>query len=135
MTTVYVGAVAYRTRFTAFIHIIPIRTAILALETIYFNIHFNLSPFGKWHDLPPKPRILLKTGSMYLLFIAADPFKPVPWDLVNEWARVMENMIALGGFAGFYTANFQRLVGEHVVEYWVMAGVGDPNPVAAAAAA
>ncbi|KAL8887378.1 MAG: hypothetical protein Q9215_005040 [Flavoplaca cf. flavocitrina] len=134
MTTVQVGAVAYRTRFTAFIHIIPIRTAILALETIYFNIHFNLSPFGKWHNLPPRPRILLKIGAMYLLFIAADPFKPVPWDLINEWARVMENMIALGGFAGFYTASFQRLVGEHVVEYWVQAGVGNPAPIAAAAA-
>ena len=134
MTTVQVGAIAYRTRFTAFTQILPIKTAILALEAIYFDIHFNLSSFGKWYNLPPKPRILLKTGAMYLLFTAADPFNPVPWDLVNEWARVMENMIALGGFAGFYTVNFQRLVGEHVVEYFVEAGIGDPAPLAAGAA-
>lgn len=71
---------------------------------------------------------------MYLLFVAADPSMTVPWALVKEWARIMERMIDLGGFVGFYTASFQRLVGEHIVDYWVTTGVGSPELMAAAAA-
>ncbi|KAI4231181.1 MAG: hypothetical protein LQ349_005778 [Xanthoria aureola] len=133
-TIIHFDALAYGLIFTGFTQTLPIKTAALALEAIYFDIQYSLTPYGRWYNLPPQSRVFLKIGEMYLLFEAADSTRVVPWGLVREWARVMKRLIALGGFVGFYTATFRRLVGEDVIDYWVMAGIGNPDPRAAAAA-
>ncbi|KAI4091667.1 MAG: hypothetical protein LQ339_008079 [Xanthoria mediterranea] len=133
-TIIRFDSIAYGLIFTGFTQALPIKTAALALEAIYFDIQYSLTPYGRWYNLPPQSRVFLKIGEMYLLFEAADSTRVVPWGLVREWARVMKRLIALGGFVGFYTASFRRLVGEDVIDYWVMAGIGNPDPRAAAAA-
>ncbi|KAI4274066.1 MAG: hypothetical protein L6R38_006185 [Xanthoria sp. 2 TBL-2021] len=133
-TIVHFDSLAYGLRFSTYTQALPIKTAALALEAIYFDINFSLTPYGRWYNFPPQSRVLLRAGDMYLLFVAADPSMTVPWALVKEWARIMERMIDFGGFVGFYTASFQRLVGDYIIDYWVTTGIGSPELIAAAAA-
>ena len=132
---IFFHALNYRTYFSSLNALIPISVAAPALERIYFNIHFNLTPHGAWHEKAPMSRILLRAGSMYIYFVAVDPFVPVPWELVRQWALVMEHLTDQGWFVGFYHANIERLVGERVVDFMVVAGIGDPTGSLAAGAA
>ncbi|KAL8791508.1 MAG: hypothetical protein Q9213_000125 [Squamulea squamosa] len=134
IATITFNSLHYRTRFSTFHALIPIKVAAAALKSIYFDVYFNLTPHGKWYKQPPRSRVLLEAGEMYLLFVASDPSVPVPWELVKIWAEVMENFIDMGGFVGFYSASFERLVGDKVVDFWVHTGVGSPIALAAAAA-
>ena len=59
---------------------------------------------------------------------------PVPWQLVREWAEAMELITDRGGLVGRYTARFERLVGERVVDFWVQLAEGRPPSLAATAA-
>ncbi|KAL8771281.1 MAG: hypothetical protein Q9209_003186 [Squamulea sp. 1 TL-2023] len=134
IATITFNSLHYRTRFSAFYNLVPRKIAAAALKSIYFDIHFNLTPHGKWYKQPPSSRVLIEAGEMYLLFVASDPHVPVPWELVKQWAVVMENFMDLGGFVGFYSASFERLVGDQMVDFWVQTGVGSPVPLVAVAA-
>ncbi|KAL8734542.1 MAG: hypothetical protein Q9166_001442 [cf. Caloplaca sp. 2 TL-2023] len=133
-TTITFNSLTHQTRFTMFTAILPIRIAARYLNDIYFEIHFNLSPHGPWYGAPPMSRIIIQAKSIYLLFTATDPNLPVPWQLVKEWTLAMERLVDIGGFVGFYSASFQRLVGDKVIDYWVQTGIGTPNALGAAAA-
>ncbi|KAL8855222.1 MAG: hypothetical protein Q9221_000128 [Calogaya cf. arnoldii] len=133
-TTIVAGNLAYHLYFRGFTQALPIKAARLGLQAMYFDINFNLTPYGKWYNLPPQSRILLRAGEMYLQFVAADALSTVPWEIVKRWADVLERLTSLGGFVGLYSASFQRSVGGKTVVYWVSAGIGDPALLAAPAA-
>ncbi|KAL8670571.1 MAG: hypothetical protein Q9168_004899 [Polycauliona sp. 1 TL-2023] len=132
--TIHSGSIAYGLVFSGFTQTLPIKAAALALDAIYFDIHFNLSPHGQWYHRPPQSRVLLRAGDMYLLFTATDPFKTVPWALIKQWVVIMERFSDLGGFVGFYIASFRRLVDEDIIDYMVETGIGNPVLLAAPAA-
>lgn len=112
----------------------PSPTLIRIFTNIYFQILFNLSTQGPWFNVPPMSRVLIKSANVYLEFLSTDPDVPVPWQLVKEWAEALDFTMSRGGFLGFYTASFERLTGNRVVDYWIHLGAGEPFPSAATAA-
>ncbi|KAL8995169.1 MAG: hypothetical protein Q9169_005054 [Polycauliona sp. 2 TL-2023] len=77
-TVIHFDSLTYGLRFSAFTQCLPIKAAVLALDAIYFDIHYNLTPYGKWYNLAPMSRILLRAGEWYLMFTASDPSMTVP---------------------------------------------------------
>ncbi|KAI4126622.1 MAG: hypothetical protein LQ338_003644 [Usnochroma carphineum] len=125
----------HRAIFSMLMEFYPLNTLIVrAINNIYFEIIFNLSNHGPWYNIPPMSRVLVKSASIYLLFMSTDPNSAVPWSVVRDWAESMDYMTLRGGFLGTYVASFSRLVDDEVVEWWVHMGIGSPPELAAAAA-
>ncbi|KAL8708733.1 MAG: hypothetical protein Q9220_006459 [cf. Caloplaca sp. 1 TL-2023] len=132
--TVTFNSLTHKTIFTYCASVIPMHIAARSVANIYFEIFFNLSPHGAWYNIPPMSRVLIQSRDVYLVFTAASPDVPVPWALVRDWAQAMEHMTDMGWVLGQYTASFERLVGDKLVDFWVTLNAGTPLSLAAAAA-
>lgn len=133
--TITFNSITHRTRFTMLTAFYPLTSSIVrTVNNIYFEIMFNLSAHGKWTNVAPMSRVLLQSADVYLIFLSEKPNVPVPWELIKEWAEAMDNITTMGGFVGTYTATFERLVGDRVVDFWIHMGIGSPPALAAAAA-
>ncbi|KAL8834764.1 MAG: hypothetical protein Q9170_003613 [Blastenia crenularia] len=125
----------HRTKLTQLIAFYPVSSAIVrTVYSIYFEIFFNLTPQGQWYNVPAMSRVLLRNNDIYLEFSSTNPQVPVPWQLVKEWAEAMELGLDRGGFCGTYTASIARLTANGLADFWIQMGIGDPIPLAAAAA-
>lgn len=112
----------------------PITSSIVrTLYSLYFEVSFNLSPYGPWYKVPEMSKVLLKRNGIYLLFVSTNPAVPVPWALVRKWAESMESVLDRGGFCGTYTGSMARHA-DGLVEFYIRLGFGEPFPLAAAAA-